>query len=40
MSTPPNYQTMYNELKKEYDQFKADNDEIMKEYESTIQMTL
>ena len=32
------YQKLYDELKAEYDQAQKDNDEICKEYETTIQM--
>ena len=37
MSTE-NYESLYNDLKEEYEQSKKDNDEICKEYESTIQL--
>ena len=37
MSTE-NYESLYNNLKEEYEQSKKDNDEICKEYESTIQL--
>ena len=33
-----NYEKLYNDLKAEFDQAQKDNDEICKEYESTIQM--
>ena len=33
-----NYESMYNSLKEEYEQCKEDNDELCKEYESTIQL--
>ena len=33
-----NYEYLYNNLKEEYEQSKKDNDEICKEYESTIQL--
>ena len=33
-----NYEKLYNDLKVEFDQAQKDNDEICKEYESTIQM--
>ena len=33
-----NYESLYNNLKEEYEQSKKDNDEICKEYESTIQL--
>ena len=33
-----NYESLYNNLKAEYDQSKKDNDELFKEYESTIQL--
>ena len=33
-----NFESLYNQLKEEYDQSKKDNDEICKEYESTIQL--
>ena len=33
-----NFKSLYNNLKEEYDQSKKDNDEICKEYESTIQL--
>ena len=36
MST--DYEKLYNSLKQEYDQSQLDNDEICKEYESTIKM--
>ena len=32
------FESLYNNLKEEYDQSKKDNDEICKEYESTIQL--
>ena len=42
MSSPTNenkdFESLYNELKEEYEQSKKDNDEICKEYESTIQL--
>ena len=38
MSSPINYESLYNNLKDEYEQSKKDNDEISKEYESTIQL--
>ena len=39
MSTNENdFETLYNNLKEEYEQSKKDNDEIFKEYESTIQL--
>jgi regulator of replication initiation timing len=34
----PNYETLYKSLKEEYEQSKEDNDELCKEYESTIQL--
>ena len=37
MSTT-DFESLYNNLKEEYDQSKKDNDEICKEYESTIQL--
>ena len=37
MSTE-NYESLYNNLKEEYEQSKKDNDELFKEYESTIQL--
>jgi len=33
-----NFEELYNKLKQEFDQSKKDNDEICKEYESTIDM--
>ena len=33
-----NFESLYNQLKEEYEQSKKDNDEICKEYESTIQL--
>ena len=33
-----NYESLYNNLKEEYEQSKKDNDELCKEYESTIQL--
>ena len=33
-----NFETLYNNLKEEYEQSKKDNDEICKEYEATIQL--
>lgn len=35
-----NYEKLYNDLKAEYDQSLKDNDELYKEYESTIQMLI
>ena len=37
-SKPKNFEILYYNLKEEYDQLQKDNDEICKEYESTIQM--
>ena len=34
----PNYESLYKSLKEEFEQSKEDNDEIFKEYESTIQL--